>query len=268
MTIKTRTGRAGLRRAVLIATVLSTALAALLLLPTGTVGAGAHDWVMSLPREAQAQLTTPGRLGALPVEYRKALFATLEGGEQKAAFWRSVFAHYRHQNRLSSTQESALRAAESHLTASFFAAGKRKPSPELLAAMNRVREALGVGAERELFRYAGPHSSTGKGLATGERLSYLWRSRLQPLLVAAGSPLIGTVNARFGVCQCSVGAYSGIDEDCWELYHNGWPKLYDCHFDLLNCPQGAWTEAGCGPWWMSPCDGVCYRGPNSPIYPD
>ena len=87
-------------------------------------------------------------------------------------------------------------------------------------------------------------------LPTSEKLFYR-ATLVQTRLQNAANFVTPKLLARFEGCECSVGAYPDIDEDCRKLGKR------TCEFSETYCPEILWTTAGCGPWWLSPCDGHC-----------
>lgn len=207
--------------------------------PVGTEWNGAMKWATALTETDRLQIASDGTLARLPIEYRRAVFATLSTAEARCALWKSVFAAYRHTHSLSADQDAAMRAAESLLTPALFTSllrGDRAKS--VRSAGDAIASALGRAAAIELFRTAGPQGADASALPITERILLTWRSHQPRQLVAWMEWVVPSLRASD--CNCA------SQEDC---------KYFMTCGDPVQCSR---TSRGCGSWWMEACTSICY----------
>jgi hypothetical protein len=238
-------------RGLLVLTTVTALLAAAAILPAETMAKGADKWASSLDSSRVSHFVRPEAIAALPVEYRKALFASLQTPEGRAEFWRAVFTQYRRTHTLTKEADALLRVAEQSLTLDLFT-GRRKLASDdpILLVKVQIAKVLGKQAAEELFTTAGPAEISVAGLPTVEAARVLWRVKAVPFVQSAFGAFAPAVSAvEFNHCNCnrSYSREDGCLGDC--AYHTR------CGEDLNDCETSGW---GCGPFWMYGCDGVCY----------
>lgn len=238
-------------RGLLVVTTVTALFAAAAILPAETMASGADRWASRLDPSRVSHFLRPETIAALPVEYRKALFATLQTPEERSEFWRAVFAQYRHTHTLTQEADALLRVAEQALTTELFS-GRRQLTADdpILKVKVQIAKVLGREAAEELFTTAGPSTISIAGLSTVEAARVRWRVNAVPFLQSALGTFAPTVSAEeFSDCNCnrSYSREDGCLGDC--AYHQR------CGEDLNDCETSGW---GCGPFWMYGCDGVCH----------
>jgi hypothetical protein len=236
------------RRLVFVLVTLSSTTVAVAALPVARVDSGAADWAARLSPGELRSATASGAV-PLPSEYRRAVYNRLVTAEDRASFWQGEFARFKALHTLSAEQGDVVERARALAVPATFL-GARTPEgnfDQLSRAVEAIRGALGPQAVRELFYAAGPGQASA--LPLGERLRYVWRTAGLRMKLALVVPVLHAYDSG---CNCAVG---GPDDgsNCGYEQH--------CYWNEQLCPQSEWTEWGCGPWWLSPCDGHCAYGP-------
>jgi hypothetical protein len=234
--------RIALSRVAKVATILAGVALILGTVATESVTARSRKWAESLSKEDARAFVVNGAWKRMPVEYRRALYSTLGGPADRAEFWRAVLDSYRASGPFSPEQSAVLDRVRNMIQPSLFS---ERPKPEtrkkLTELASIVRDALGPTAVKTLFQASEAGHTISDGLPLAERIRY-------GLHANAVGRLVVTLYASG--CRCSVGAYpQGQDEDCGV-------GGFTCVFGEI-CPESEWTSSGCGPWWLSPCDGTC-----------
>lgn len=230
---------------------LAALLMAAAVLPTETLARGADIWASKLPSSDLSHYLQPQVVAQLPVEYRKALFATLQAPEARAEFWRAVFVEFRRTHNLDQEARQLLDLAERELTPDFFGSRRQLADDDpILSLRAQIIARLGRQAADELFNSAGPATSSLVALPAPEAGRVLWRTRIRGFAVAALSSLAPAVAAA-----------PTADCNCNRSYSNEEGCLGDCNYHqrcgegLGDCDSSGW---GCGPFWMYGCDGICH----------
>jgi len=222
--------------AVVTVTGLAVAIAAV---PVESPQAGANMWARSLSEADRISYMRSATLRTLPVEYRHALFATLNTADERAEFWRQVFRDYQREHDLSEAQQRVLsQTAQALLTPAAFQlprATRERPG-KVAAAKTAIAKALGAEAEQQLFVTAGPVATHASNLPVLERLRYAWRAVRPKQLVALVNRI--AIPALASSCNC---INSG--ECSYYQYCAG-----------VACDATSW---GCGSWWCEACTGIC-----------
>lgn len=238
-TWKLISGRAALAAIGVTSLVVTTAA-----LPVTPAKEAASRWAGTLSIESVRELRTAASLRGLPPEYRRALYDRSGSAAEKADFWRGLFAEFRSTHRLAPDQAALLTRAEAFLVPRTFE-GRATPAlqQEIIEVAQAIQDSLGRDAVKHLFYASGPVSKSS-GLQLTEQLKYSWRNGA---LRNATRWVVPTLFASMH-CNCAVGAGDN-GSNCGYEMHCGWNEEH--------CPMSEWTTWGCGPWWMSPCNGTC-----------
>jgi hypothetical protein len=227
-------------RAIAAATTVLGVTLAIAIVPMESAMSGALAWAQGLSATERLEYARPSQLAQLPTEYRRAIFGTLATAEERASFWRDVFASYQNTHVLTHDQLRVLNDAKALMVPSTFA-GRSTPTRAraVVEAREAIGRALGPDAVRYLFRTAGPSTHSVSALPFLERMRYTWRT-IRP---AAYDAIVGRAIPPLyaWTCNCIT------DDDC---------HSYQGCCGTVACTPDTWWPK-CGDNWNEDCTSLC-----------
>ena len=229
-------------RTLAVFTIVVGLLVAFAAVPVQPVRGGARVWAKSLSDLERLEIVRSGRLQALPVVYRQAVFSELRTPADRANAWRGVFQAYRQTHRVTPEADRLLARAEALISPELFI-GRRTDAQRAAVAEARqqIEDLLGKDAMRYLYKTFGPTSDVTAAMPTAEWA--LWSLRT----VSDSTPYLGRLNASIRDCYCNRAA----DNDCSGGQH--------CRSQQECNEREPWWGCGDADW----CDALCsYDGQN------